>query len=51
MTTKRYTLKKGGVQNAQKEDPPDNSELQKAENIIDNNNTKLLHMILTQKVG
>ena len=42
MTTRRYTLKKGGVQNAQKENPPDNSELQKAENVTDNNNTKVI---------
>ena len=42
MTTKKYTLKKGGVQKAQKENPPDNSELQKAENVTDNNNTKII---------
>ena len=42
MTTKRYTLKKGGMQNAQKENPPDNSELQKAENVTDNNNTEVI---------
>ena len=42
MTTKKYTFKKGGVHNAQKRNPPDNSELQKAENVTDNNNTKVI---------
>ena len=42
MTTKKCTLKKGGVQNTQKGNPPDNSELQKAENVTDNNNTKVI---------
>ena len=41
MATKQYTFKKGGVQNAQKENPPDNSELQKAGNVTDTNNTKV----------
>ena len=40
---KKHTSKKGGVQNAQKENPPDDSELQKAGNVRDgNNNTDVI---------
>ena len=39
------------MQNAQKRNPPDNSELQKAENVTDNNNTKVIAYDFSRESG
>ena len=49
MTTKKYTVKKGGVQNAQNENPPGNRELQKAGELTDN--TKVIAYDINTESG
>ena len=49
MTTKKYTVKKGGVQNAQNENPPGNRELQKAGELTDN--TKVIAYDINTETG